>query len=230
LLNSHPQILCHHGLFNVGGIHYALDHRSGDLNFGTTAERDLDPEEFLARVWRQNAGKHAIGFKLNRGENEIAANAVLEDRTVRKILLGRLNRIKTYVSEKSAIETGEWESYEGNVGPGPKVHVEAGTLLEHIAGNRQYYAEIEQRLRASGQPLLRVFYESLTPEAGDLERVLSFLGCAPSRLTPACSKRNPDNLREAIANFDELAGTLRGTEMEKELYSLDSPRFSAESR
>ncbi|MGA2736742.1 MAG: hypothetical protein ABSG65_04750 [Bryobacteraceae bacterium] len=230
LLNSHPRILCHHGLFNPAGIHYALDHRSGDIDCGSMAERDLDPEGFLARVWRQSAGKQAIGFKLNRGENEVAASAILRDPTVRKILLDRRNRVKTYVSERIAAETGAWECYGTNLPPGPKVRVEPEALREHIAGNQQYYAQIERELRASGQPFLRIFYESLAPGAGDQERVLAFLGCSPATLIPRSAKRSPDNLRESISKFDELAGALRGTEVEQELYRLDSPRFPAESR
>jgi hypothetical protein len=115
LLNSHPRILCHHGLFNPGGIHYALDHRDGEPDFGTVEERDRDPQRFLEKVWSYDGGKRAIGFKFNSGEHPVAADTVARDVGVRKVLLRRRNRIKTYVSEQIAESTGEWESYIGEV-------------------------------------------------------------------------------------------------------------------
>lgn len=224
LLNSHPEILCHHGLFNPAGIHYALDHRSGDLDFGSRDERDRDPETFIARVWRSNLNKPAAGFKLNRGENEIAARAVLHEPSVRKIVLERRNRIKTFVSEKIALETAEWESYGECGGGATRIHVDEDDLREHAAANQEYYARIASELRDAGQTYCRVFYESLA--AGDLARVLSFLDRAPAGLIAGSGKRNSDDLRDLIANFDELAAILRGSEFEQDLYQLDSPRFS----
>lgn len=221
LLNSHPDILCHHGLFNPAGIHYALDHRSGDLNLGTTAERDRDPKGFLERVWQNHRGSCAIGFKFNLGENETAAQTVLRDPAVKKVLLNRRNRIKTYVSERIAIETELWESYEESAAPGWKVRVERDALMAHITRNRQYYAEIERALADSEQTFFKIEYERLAPDSGGLCELLSYLGCTPGVLTPGCSKRNPDDLREAISNFDELARHLQGTNLESELYQQD---------
>jgi len=47
LLNAHPDILCHHGLFNPGGVHWARDRRGS----GGVADRDRDPVAFLDSVW-----------------------------------------------------------------------------------------------------------------------------------------------------------------------------------
>lgn len=228
LLNSHPEILCHHGLFNPGGIHYALDHRSDGLNLGSVAERDHDPETFLALVWRRTFGNHAIGFKHNRGENEIAMRALLRDRSVRKIILRRHNRIKAFVSERIALQTSEWESYGECPDGVTRIHVAANDLLEHIAENDAYYEQLTHELRSSGQVFCEVFYESLA--GADCGRILSFLGCAPAELTAGSSKRNSDDLRDLIVNFDELARALRGSGMEEELYHLGSPRFSPTGR
>jgi LPS sulfotransferase NodH len=47
LLNSHPDVLCHHELFNPSGVFYALGHRDGALDLGTPEERDRRPLAFL---------------------------------------------------------------------------------------------------------------------------------------------------------------------------------------
>ena len=47
LLNSHPEILCHHEVYNPSAIFYALDLRDGTIELGTRDERDWRPLEFL---------------------------------------------------------------------------------------------------------------------------------------------------------------------------------------
>jgi hypothetical protein len=43
LVGSHADVLCHHELFNPGGIYYALPLRNGGFSLGTIEERDADP-------------------------------------------------------------------------------------------------------------------------------------------------------------------------------------------
>jgi LPS sulfotransferase NodH len=234
LLNSHRDILCHHGLFNPAGIHYALDHREGDRNSGASDERDRQPKDFIDRIWREDFGKTAIGFKFNRGENDEARRIILDDAGVRKILLTRRNRVKTYVSELIAMQTGQWESYchlpENPANP--KIYVDQHKLYQHINLNERFYSELEETLLRSGQSFLHLQYEVLLPiekgRAGnpnELARILSYLDQQPScsDLTPASRKQNPDDLRELISNFEELTRLLRGTELERDLQCLETP-------
>lgn len=234
LLNSHAQILCHHGLFNPGGIHTALDHRPDDLDLGTIEERDLAPAAFLAHVWQRDAGKRAVGFKFNSGEHAGAAELVLQDARVHKILLLRHNRIKTYVSERIADESGLWESYAGSSRTSaPKVRVETGDLFRHIERNERYYAGLEALLRATGQQWLVTHYESLQPEhaGGDTARIVTSLGLEwTPRLTAGSFKRNPDDLRALIANFEELQAELAGTALEDDLYETPEAERSQPCR
>jgi riboflavin biosynthesis pyrimidine reductase len=223
LLNSHPEILCHHGLFNPQGIHYALDHRNGDSYLGAEEARDQQPQEFLDNVWRHSWGKRAIGFKFNIEENPAAVDTVLRDSTVRKILLTRRNRIKTYVSERIAEQSGEWESYRGTkiTPPGP-IRVDPVALFEHVEINRRYYLDLQRILRATGQAWLDVDYESLLAGDHTVKRILSFLEVASdpgtlARLAAGSVKRNPDNLRALIANFAELELELAETELKSDL-------------
>ena len=61
---------------------------------------------------------------------------------------------------------------------------------------------------------MSVTYESISGPSGesDLQRLLSFLGVDPDvRLEPRSTKITPDDLSQAIANYEEVASTLKGT-------------------
>jgi LPS sulfotransferase NodH len=224
LLNSHPEILCHHELFNPAGIFYALDHRDGSLDFGTIAGRDRDPAAFLDRVWTERLGHACVGFKMTRGQHEDVLGMVLHDPGVRKIILRRSNRLKTYVSAKIAEQTGQWEVYcdADLVADKPRIAVDFDEFRRHAADNDRFHAEIERVLDRTGQEPLRVGYERLFHQE-EQGRWLQFLGVSPRpvRLTPASVKQNPADLRSIVSNYNELLIAARGTELEAELSSLD---------
>lgn len=224
MLNSHAEVLCHHEIFNPEGIHYALDHRGGDLNLGTAEERDREPLRFIERLWQETFGKRVVGFKLNRGQNALAFASVLADRGVRKILLLRRNRIKTFVSEMIAERTGRWESYQqrDNEKAGARLEVDVASLLGHIELNYAYYARLRDALNRSGQSYLTVAYEDLASEK-EWARILKYLGVSPcaAMLTAATRKQNSNDLRDLIANFAQLETALRDPELASELRSLN---------
>jgi hypothetical protein len=223
MLNAHPQILCHHGLFNPAGIHLALDRRDGCLDLGSRAERDRDPLRFLAAMWNACAAKPVVGFKMNRGECDAAADALLHDPSIRKIVLKRRNRIRTYVSEEIARQTGLWETFVRPASAAiPAIRVDPDELARHIHLNERYYADIEATLRATGQTFIEAHYESLVGDGGDVARILAFLGAAPAAGLPAaCHKRGPPDLRPVVANFDALAAALPPGALRDELLSRD---------
>ena len=222
LLNAHPDILCHHGLFNPGGVHWARDHQGN----GGIAVRDSNPIAFLDSVWASGGDARAIGFKMNRDENDAATDALLRDPGVLKILLKRRNRVRTYVSEEIARLTGVWESYDGPLEAAlPALRVEVDDLIRHSDLNAAYYAALESRLRATGQDWLETDYEALT-DGSEMARILAFLGIeARATLSAASYKRGPADLGAVVANFDELAGALRGTTLLDDLYRGDAPEL-----
>lgn len=222
LLNAHPEVLCHHGLFNPGGVHWARDrHGSGGM-----AARDSNPVAFLDSVWASGGDARAIGFKMNRDENDDVADALLHDPAIRKILLKRRNRVRTYVSEEIARLTGVWESYDEPAEAAiPALRVEADDLLRHSALNAAYYAALESSLRKTGQDWLETDYEALA-DRDEMARILAFLGIEAQAALPAASyKRGPADLGAVVANFEELAGALRGTALLDDLYRRDAPEL-----
>jgi riboflavin biosynthesis pyrimidine reductase/LPS sulfotransferase NodH len=225
MLNAHPEILCHHEIFNPGGIHYALDHRDGQFDLGSMAERDRNPAGFLRRVFGHRCGRNAVGFKVNRGQNEMAFHSVLTDLNIRKIILRRRNRVKTFVSELIAEQTGQWESYEFSdfSRPSPAVEIDANKLCQYLTVTDDYYGGIENLLHSTDQQILQITYEDLS-SAREQQRILTFLGVSTSvpALIPITRKRNQADLRSLVSNFDELRSGLTNEEL---IAQLESPEF-----
>lgn len=221
LLNSHPDVLCHHELFNPGGIYYALDHRDGSLDFGNLAAREREPLAFLQQVWDHALGAACVGFKMTRGQHAGIMQAMLEDPGVRKILLYRRNRLKTYVSELRARQTDRWEVYaRDELATGvPRLHVDIESFRAHCALNEAFYRDIRHGLQAGRQPWMETAYEDLLA-ASEHIRLLEFLGVESSRVKLAASsiKQNDTDLRALVANFGELEHALAGSEHLMELY------------
>jgi len=222
LLDSHPDVLCHHEIFNPEAIHPSLRYRDGRLDLGSVDERDRDPLSVLQRVWQADFGHRVVGFKLCKGQNPKVFDAVLADRKVKKILIERRNRVKTFVSEEVAERTGEWESYPGlELGQQRvRIEVDPDRLLRHVEVNRRYYQGLRAALEESGQRWLELSYEALSTHA-ERRRALDFLGVPDQALSAATRKQNPRDLSEVVANFGALRSALRGSELEPELVSLD---------
>ena len=220
LLDSHPEVLCHHELYNPNGVFPALRLRGGEFTLGTVEERNDDPLGFLSRIWEAHFGHRCVGFKMTRGQNQSVLDALLGDVRVHTIVLRRANRLKTYVSELRAQASGLWEVYDRAelAASRPRVHVESGALHRHIADNEQFYAGVDAALARSGAPALRVTYERLFHE-DEHRRILSFLGLRQGGvpLRAASVKQNSCDLRDLIDNYGELADAVRQTDLAAEL-------------
>jgi LPS sulfotransferase NodH len=225
LLDSHPAILCHHELFNPRGIFCALSVRQGTFDLGSLERRDEDPTAFLDRVWREPRGHACVGFKMTCGQAEPVLEHVLRDSGVRKIVLRRRNRVKTWVSEQVAERLGQWEVYDETqlAAARPRLEIDVRDLREHVARNEAFYRQVEASLSESCQEFRRIWYEDLwSPE--ERARLLDFLEASPTDtdLAPRSVKQNPRDLREVVANFDEVAEALRGDPLREELLDLEN--------
>ena len=223
VLNSHPDILCHHEIFNPHVIGVARHLQGADFRLGTTEEREGDPIDFMRRIWLRNEGHLAVGFKLCLRQHEAAYHAVVADRSVRKIILKRRNRIKTFASLLLARQTGEWVVYDDcrQPGPRPAIHIDIAALRDNIALHEHYYRETEEALRQSNQAYLILWYEDLIlPHA--LNETLNLLNVRDrhARLRGQTWKLTPVALRDVVANFGALDDELRGTDLAAELHAI----------
>ena len=225
LLNSHPDVLCHHELFNPNGIFYALDYRDGSLDLGGMDARDRDPFGFLQRVWEHPPDTSCVGFKMTRGQNDAVMRTLIEDTGVLKIVLYRRNRLKTFVSEQLARYTDRWEVYAQDelATNTPKLHVDVESFKAHCDLNERYYQDIQDALRSGRQPRFETAYEDILT-ASEHVRLLEFLGVVDTQrnLTQSSIKQSDTDLRTHIENYRELELALEGSEYLEELYDNEN--------
>ena len=225
LLNSHPDVLCHHELFNPDGIFYALEYRDGSMDLGSMEAREREPFAFLQRVWEHPLGASGVGFKMTRGQNDTVMRALIGDPGVLKILLYRRNRLKTFVSEQLARQTDQWEVYARDqlVTGAPRLHIDVESFRAHCDLNERFYQDIEHALRYGRQRWIEVAYENLLAGSEHV-RLLEFLGVGDTRarLTQSSIKQSDTDLRSHIENYRELELALEDSEYLAELHDYNN--------
>jgi LPS sulfotransferase NodH len=225
LLNSHPEVLCHHELFNPNGIFYALEYRDGSLDLGSMEARDSEPFAFLRRVWEHPQGARCVGFKMTRGQDAAVMQGLINDSGVLKILLQRRNRLKTFISEELARQSDQWEVYSKHelVTETPRLHVDIKAFWAHCELNESYYKDIEHALQVGGQTWTETAYEDILNEREQV-RLLEFLSVesTESTLRQASVKQSDRDLRTHIENFHELERAFEGSDYLAELYDYEN--------
>lgn len=223
MLDSHPSVLCHHEIYNPKGIRLAVSLRETGFTLGTVTDRDGNPEAFLERIWSRQPGVDCVGFKFTHRQNETVYRRLLADPGIAKIVLRRKNRMKTYVSQKISERLSEWEVYRRQdlIQTRPRVTIDPRLFLQRVAFDDAYYAEIREAMRAGGQSWIEVLYEELF-SLDTQHRVVQFLGLEPAAngLKIGSIKQNACDLRDLIANYDELCRYFADTEFETELLDV----------
>ncbi len=212
LIDSHPDALCHHELFNPRGIFTALDLRDTSTPLHDIVAREHDPIAYLAQVWRYARGHACVGFKMTPEQHPEILQAVLEDRGIAKLVLRRNNPLRALVSERIAELTGRWEAYAGEdePGPPPRIHIEHDELDRHVRQVEAFYDGLTGSMRRSGQRWLELRYESLF-DAGEQQRLCAFLNLSPRALQARSIRQNPEPLERLLDNADALRQSLAST-------------------
>ncbi len=223
MLESHPDIRCHHEIYNPKGIRLALPLREAGVSLGTVEERERDPEAFLERVWASGDGACCVGFKLTHRQNDVVYRRLLADASIAKVVLRRRNRLKTYVSALLSEARNRWEVYDGDepCRDHLRVTVDPAAFLEHAAFDAAYYDELRAAFEAGAHPRIEVCYEDLFSLRAQ-NAVLGFLGVAGTvtGLEARSVKQNARDLRLTVENYGSLRDVFDGTEFEAELRSL----------
>jgi LPS sulfotransferase NodH len=216
LIDSHPDALCHHELFNPRGIFTALDLRDIATPLHDIAARERDPVAYLAQVWRYARGHACVGFKMTPEQHPEILRAVLDDAAIAKIVLRRDNPLRALVSERIANMTGRWEAYAGETeaAPHPRVHVERDELDRHVRQVQAFYDGLTDVMRRCGQRWLELRYESLF-DGDEQHRLCDFLGLSPRPLQARSIRQNPEPLERLLDNADALRRSLASTPLER---------------
>lgn len=220
LLDSHPLITCHGELF--GENLSTLAAPGSEDHQRLLAERERDPVGFAMHRAFAPTGAAAVGFKilyqqlLTRWPGLLDALRRAQD--VRVIHLVRRNGIKRFMSEYFVgTVTGKNVYFQDE--PLPRIEpviVPATILLDRLCEERRQSARIRELF--AGHRCHEIAYEdSLDDNGPALRAVQEFLGVPPAGLTAPIRKILPDDLRQLIANFDEVAAAVRGTPFESML-------------
>lgn len=217
-LSTHPDVLCHHELYNPNGIHRALRYKGSDLSFGTMDDRARDPWAFAGRVYAFTGGARTVGFKLSPGQENWLLLSLLLNRKVRKIVLRRRQLLEAYASDKLATLTGEWSRNKnapgGTAAPkkayGP-ITAEPAEFIRFVRKRKLFYRLVAIVLTITGQRGLFLDYEELS-DTNRIRDVLRFLGVSDDvPLADQTEKQNPETLEQRIGNYPELKQALAGT-------------------
>jgi len=209
MLDAHPEILCHHEIFNPHVLGYARSLNKTNFSLGSIAERAAHPVAIYNRIWEQHLDFASVGFKLCWRQHKSIYYHVLEDTTVRKIILKRKNQLQSFVSLLLARKTGDWVVYnDEKLQTQPTtVQVDVKEYQDFLQFNDEYHQEINQFLTSTNQPVLELFYEDLFKRP-TLEKLVAYLQVSShhlSKLHPGTQKINPTSLSQLVENFDAIA-------------------------
>jgi LPS sulfotransferase NodH len=194
--------------------------------FAALAKRvkDRDAQPGVQLSWARNfyssescAGYGAVGFKtkwLDILEPEAFADFLRRGR-FRILLLQRRNRIKLVVSLFRAVqlaeETGQWNLYDERHRQAPMA-IDPQAFAQRLAAVQARNLGLRQFAAGLGLPTLELYYEDiLENDQLVFDRVCRFLEVSPQPLAGRTRKHTSDDLRDALANFDELRSAYAGT-------------------
>lgn len=175
-------------------------------------------------------GYDVIGFKTKIKDilDPAGMARVLKANEARVILLQRRNRIKLLVSLRNAMRlneaTGDWNRYDENVQL-PPMHIEVGGFKQELELEDKANRELNEYARGLGLPILELHYEDLLADSGGaFRRVCGFLGVDYEPMEAGTKKNTRDDLREVVANFDELKAAFTGTVYEPMFDEVTQPQ------
>lgn len=218
MLDTHPEVLCHHELFLPDGIHRSLSVREGILriDLGSPEERDRDPIAFLRKVYATDEDARAVGFKMSLADPRRGLIASLAlNRRVRKIIVRRDNWLQAYTSALIAEQTKQFLRFPDGSGirqdGAIQVHVDPERFFRYVRKRLLAYRLLRAEFAITRQPSMEIEYGEIQDPA-KVRAVLAFLGVTTDvELRPRTTKQNPARLEDRIKNWPEVEARLRGT-------------------
>lgn len=217
LLRSHPDIISHDEVFSpagtLGGMAGTyLIKRRGNQEFTDrmATEKDRDPIKFLYKIVLDLQGKKVVCFKLKhdelvRPEYKALRDEIVNDRDFRIIHLRRENLLSRYLSHYIAnhVTRVTWAVHGQAV---PEIQP---VVLDPHKCREDFETVLRREKEFAGlfaqHPGFHITYEEMiTPGSEELQSLLDFMGVSRRELTTTTKKLRNNDLRRAIANFDEL--------------------------
>ena len=182
---------------------------------------------WLREFFASEPDVRALGFKVKYKdivEPEETAK-VLRDCGAKIIRLTRMNRIKLVVSlmngRRLHDETGDWNRYDGK-GQAPPLLAPLDEFDANLRKVDRRKEALVQYVAGLSLETLELYYEDILQNADDaFGRVCDFLGVKRQSLRANTRKNTPDNLSDALANYEELRAHYVGTPYEAMFAEVD---------
>ena len=143
--------------------------------------RDENPEEFLERVCEAAYGRPHIGFKIFSRENDRMLDILIEDASVRKVILYRRNVLASFSSFLVALKTGQYDLRDSEKKKEtPLVKFNGPKFIRYHNRYAGFFRDAIEKLNAANQVFHFVNYEDIN-NPGVLSNVVAFLGADPSK-------------------------------------------------
>lgn len=159
-LNAHPQIVCHGEIFHKKPENHVRMEWRSQHEIGM---RETDAVAFSYSILDETDPDMTVGFKMWRGQQKEACDAMLQDPSIFKIVLERTNILARYASANLAMQTGIWNRMhrpsENETRPnlGDKVEFKEDEFFKFVERHRETFAAY----RDAKGPTLYITYEDL---------------------------------------------------------------------
>jgi LPS sulfotransferase NodH len=219
LLNSHQRIYTYGELFR--------DYQFIGWGFpdypqlkSTLSLIQNDPIAFLEKKVFKKYPKNisAVGFKLfyyhaqNDGRHIIWAY-LQGNKDLSIIHIKRRNILKTHLSRKKAVASGEWANVTGMTKDHAPISLNYEECLADFVRTRKWEKQYDRFFRDHRKH--DVFYEDLAEDyEGEMKYLQRFLGVEYELIRPLTYKQSAQTLSQAISNYFELKEKFKGSPWE----------------
>lgn len=216
-LKTHPGAYVHAEIYQPRRENHIRDEFRQRFDVEALAKQ---PQRLARAILDFTPGPPVVGFKMWTWQAPGAANALLRDAGVHKIVLERANKLAAFSSVQLAWKTGRWNRWRGEseAPPAPVLDFDAAEFDAFIERQDKLFANY--RAAAAG-PVLWLEYLDL-PEPG-LTRIQDFLGIAPLPLQPRRVKLYGADILARFAPADHAA-------IRRRLDRLGRPDWVCETR
>jgi hypothetical protein len=216
LLHAQSDIFCNGEICHAKRVNVRWDKidRSNGVLYELAILRERDPREFLNRILAMNYGRKEVGFKILKGQSRAMFDAILNDPSIKKVVLFRRNVLANYSSKLIAAQSGEYALRGKNVDEqrpaSSTVPFDEDEFLRFSQKYNRYYDGVMSKLRQSGQYYHVINYEDIN-EPEFFGNLLRFLGseCSEKASQGRNVKQNPAYILSRFSNTDTVEDFLR---------------------
>lgn len=175
-LQQHPDVLMHGEIFHPCVEWHINSQVLENLDFDLD-QRKEKPMEFIEKIYQNNAGKSAVGFKIWRSQSHQGVQYIIENKNIKKIILERENCLASFSSYRIAEKTQIFNELNPNNLIGyktPKIKFNQKEFMQYVNYYQTTVNYYKQEITKNGPDYLLLTYTD-NILSNNLEMVYDFL-------------------------------------------------------